>query len=318
MSENSKIQWTTHTWNPTTGCTQIPGVGGSPSGCDKCYAKRQLDTRFRANPKSPRFGLPFETVLTHPNRLATPEKWKSPALIFVNSVSDLFHADIPEAFIDEVFATMLHDANWHTYQILTKRPERMQRYMRSFSGPAIPPNVWLGTSISTNADAWRSTMLAKTNAAIRFLSVEPMLGPVNDVPLVGIDWVIAGGESGPGARPMHEVWVRELRDRCERAGIAFFFKQWGAWVPANGSHDASHLFHECGDRLVPKADASRDILSSRGNPIGTEDLVDRGHPGWTRIRKQQNAEPILNGRRHLAFPTEAAAKIAATNKGVAR
>lgn len=231
MGDNSKISWTDATWNPTTGCTQIPGPHGGPSGCDHCYAKTLINTRQIANPTSVRFGHEFGEVMLHPERLDQPLKWRRPRRIFVNSLSDLFHKDIPPGFIAQVFDVM-EKAHWHTFQVLTKRPERMARLMRGAKGPS--PNVWLGTSICSNDDAWRADELRNTPAAVRFLSLEPLLGPVDQVDFTDIGWVIVGGESGPGARPMNLDWAREVRNRCltlhpmrRTPGIPFFLKQLG-------------------------------------------------------------------------------------------
>lgn len=249
----TSISWTERTWNPVTGCTQIPSRNGL-SGCDNCYAKRLNDTRFMVNAKSPRFGVPFETVLLHESRLRYPLSLRAPSLFFVNSLSDVFHQDIPDSFVAKMFGVML-EAQRHTFQVLTKRPERMRRLVRriwnaAFTGDSAssvwpphasgsytypPPNVWLGVSISSEEDAWRADMLRETPAAIRFLSLEPLLGPIPPSTLDGLSWVIAGGESGPGARPMDEAWVRELLAACRERGIPFFLKQFGSvWSRQHG------------------------------------------------------------------------------------
>ena len=228
------IEWTDATWNPVTGCTEV-----SP-GCDHCYARRVAE-RFGG---SKAFPHGFNLTL-HEDRLQQPRRWLKPRRIFVNSMSDLFHKDVPDAFIDRVFDTM-NSAAQHTYQILTKRPERMRRVVADYYAyteassvgflRSVPlPNVWLGVSIESNAFAWRADMLRETPAAVRFLSLEPLLGPIDAVDFTGIDWVIVGGESGPGARPMARAWVRDVRDRCVAAGIRFFFKQWGEWTPDFGN-----------------------------------------------------------------------------------
>ncbi len=233
MADKSAIEWTDATWNPTTGCTQIPGPRGGPSGCDNCYAKTLIDLRQSKNPKSPRYGKPFETVMLHESRLTQPLRWKRPRRIFVNSLSDVFHPDVPEDFIAQIFDVMV-SAHWHAFQVLTKRPDRMRRI-----APTTPAsNIWLGASVCSNDDAWRADALRATPAVIRFLSVEPLLGPVDRVDLDGIDWLIAGGESGKGARPMNTAWVRDLRDRCVARNIPFFFKQWGGAVDKRGHGDA--------------------------------------------------------------------------------
>ena len=211
MSGQSKIEWTDATWNPVTGCTKV-----SP-GCKHCYAERITK----------RWGGDFSKVTLHPDRLDAPLHWRKPRMVFVNSMSDLFHEDVPDYFIDDVFDVCAVAAN-HTFQILTKRPERMMRYCQD-DDRSILHNVWLGVSVEDQQRAdERIPHLLQTPAAVRFLSVEPMLGPVALSAWLGsIDWVICGGESGPGARPMDQGWARILRDQCVHAGVPFFFKQWG-------------------------------------------------------------------------------------------
>jgi protein gp37 len=217
VSEASTIEWTEATWNPVSGCEQV-----SP-GCDHCYAMKFAE-RFRGVPRH-YYSTGFDVTL-RPNMLDRPGTWKKPRFIFVNSMSDLFHRFVSDDYIDEVFNRM-ERFDWHVYQLLTKRPERMRRYVKDrYSERPIPIQIWLGTSIESNDYAWRADMLRECNAAVRFLSIEPMLGPVNRVSLEGISWVIAGGESGPGRRPMESLWVRDVRDRCTSTGVAFFFKQW--------------------------------------------------------------------------------------------
>ena len=214
MAQGSSIEWTEATWNPVTGCTKV-----SP-GCKHCYAER-MAVRLRAM-ANPRYANGFDVTL-HEDLTTLPLRWKKPRRIFVNSMSDLFHVDVPERFLAACFDTM-ERAGWHTYQILTKRPERAAELAPTLPWPA---NVWMGTSVESATYYWRIDELRKVPAAVRFLSVEPLLGPVDDIPLAGIDWVIAGGESGPRCRPMEADWVRALRDRCVEEGVAFFFKQWG-------------------------------------------------------------------------------------------
>ena len=233
----TSIEWTDRTLNPTTGCTQV-----SP-GCDHCYAKTLVDRRLSKNPKSVRYEHPFEEVMLHPNRLTQIASWKTPQRVFVNSMSDLFHRDVPDTFIRSVFDAAA-EAPQHTFQILTKRPERMRRWMRNYemsrcdAASIAAKNVWLGVSIESNDYAWRADMLRDTPASLRFLSIEPMLGSVDAVELAGIDWVIVGGESGRGARPMQLDWVRDVRDRCVALGIPFFFKQHGGETKKRGHEDA--------------------------------------------------------------------------------
>jgi protein gp37 len=214
MGQKSAIEWTEATWNPLTGCDKI-----SP-GCANCYAER-MSLRLRLMGQ-PNYKNGFDLTL-HPHALELPLKWKKPQRIFVNSMSDLFHKDVPADFIQQVFATM-RQASWHRFQILTKRSDRLAEL-----GPTIdwPANVWMGVSVESAEYAFRIDHLRGVGAAVRFLSVEPLLGPIPHLDLQRIHWVIVGGESGPGARPMREEWVREIRDQCRRAGLPFFFKQWG-------------------------------------------------------------------------------------------
>ncbi|MGQ9874488.1 MAG: DUF5131 family protein [Chloroflexus sp.] len=213
----SKIEWTEATWNPLTGCTKI-----SP-GCKHCYAER-MALRLRAmGVEKYRNGF---TLTLHPDVLEEPLTWKKPRMIFVNSMSDLFHKDVPLAFIQQVFDVMRR-ASWHQFQVLTKRAERLSEL-----APVIdwPTNVWMGVSVEHAGYTFRIDHLRQTNAHIKFLSLEPLLGPLPDLNLDDIDWVIVGGESGPHARPMQAAWVRDIRDQCIRAGVPFFFKQWGGPV----------------------------------------------------------------------------------------
>ena len=210
----SKIEWTDVTWNPVTGCNKI-----SP-GCKHCYAERMAG-RLQAM-KVEKYKNGFAVSLHH-DALDLPLRWRKPRAIFVNSMSDLFHPDVPRSFIRAVFATM-ERADWHRYQALTKRPERAVELNDSLPWP---PQVWLGVSVENAAYAHRIDLLRQTDAAVKFLSLEPLLGPLPGLDLTGIDWVIAGGESGPGARPMPADWVRDIRDQCASAGVPFHFKQWG-------------------------------------------------------------------------------------------
>lgn len=214
MGQNSAIEWTEATWNPLTGCDKI-----SP-GCTHCYAER-MSLRLKLMGQ-PNYRNGFELTL-HPHALELPLKWKKPQRIFVNSMSDLFHKDVPEDFIQKVFATM-RAASWHCFQILTKRSDRLAEL-----SPAIdwPGNVWQGVSVESAEYAFRIDHLRGAGARVRFLSVEPLLGPMPDLDLTNIHWVIVGGESGPGAQPMEEAWVVEIREQCRAAGVPFFFKQWG-------------------------------------------------------------------------------------------
>jgi protein gp37 len=225
------IEWTDETWNPTVGCSRV-----SP-GCDHCYAIGVAHRAMQPAHEGLTIRRPGERpdwtgeVRCLPDRLDTPLRWRKPRRVFVDSMSDLFHRDVPSHFIGSVFRTMARCPR-HTFQVLTKRPQRMEAWVQANNEITVPtlPNVWLGTSIESDRYTFRADHLRVTPAAVRFLSLEPLLGPLPSLDLTGIDWVIVGGESGPGARPMHPDWVRDLRDRCVDAGVAFFFKQWGTWA----------------------------------------------------------------------------------------
>jgi protein gp37 len=219
MGAKSAIEWTDATWNPVTGCTKV-----SP-GCKHCYVER-LATHLQAM-GNPRYQQGF-TVTPHPDQVMLPLRWRQPRRIFVNSMSDLFHEAIPEEFIHHVFEVMTQ-AHWHTFQILTKRAERLAALAPRLPWP---PNVWQGVSVENVHYTWRIACLQETLAAIRFLSIEPLLGPIDTLPLAGIHWVIVGGESGPQHRLMDPAWVRGIRDQCLAAGTPFFFKQWGGRTPS--------------------------------------------------------------------------------------
>lgn len=261
MADKTGIEWTDATWNPVTGCSKVS------QGCKHCYALRDWP-RMSANPKTVYFGRQFTDVRCHPERLDQPFRWTKPRLIFVNSMSDLFHEAVPDEFIDRVFAAMAR-ARQHTYQVLTKRADRMAAYLNDpdrknrilaasvslgWAGmmdmPWPIPHVWIGVSVEDQAAAdERIPMLLDTPAAVRWISAEPLLGPVDllatpagDIlcrcggclemtPDTRLDWVVVGGESGPKARPMHPDWARSLRDQCAAAGVPFLFKQWGEWGP---------------------------------------------------------------------------------------
>lgn len=258
MSGKTAIEWTGVTWNPVTGCDRI-----SP-GCDHCYAltlarrlKAMGSAKYQAD-GDPRTSGPGFAVTVHPGALREPLRWRKPQVVFVNSMSDLFHARVPEAFIAQVFAVMAATPQ-HTYQVLTKRPRRMRRLLASGAFcskvdaaadglglelangldplPWPAPNVWLGTSIESDDYTWRAGDLRETPAAVRFLSLEPLLGPLPSLDLDGIHWAIAGGESGPGHRPVDLAWVRDIRDRCASQDVAFFFKQVGGPTPKAGGRE---------------------------------------------------------------------------------
>lgn len=214
MALGSGIEWTEATWNPVTGCTKI-----SP-GCKYCYAER-LARRLQAM-RQPNYRNGFELTL-QPQMLDLPLQWSKPKVIFVNSMSDLFHEDVPIAHICGVFDAM-RQAHWHRFQVLTKRADRLASLNSHIEWPE---NVWMGVSVESEDYAARIDRLRSTGARVKFLSLEPLLGPLPKLILDGIDWVIVGGESGPRARPMDPAWVTEIRDQCIGAGVAFFFKQWG-------------------------------------------------------------------------------------------
>ena len=225
MADNSSIEWTDATWNPVTGCTKIS------RGCDHCYAER-FSERFRGVAGHP-FATGFDLTL-RPERLEQPLQWRRPRMIFVNSMSDLFHKDVPRDFVDRVFATM-EAARWHHFQVLTKRSSLMRKYLRARYGEQRGPgHIWCGASVEDRPAASRIAHLRASAAGTRFLSVAPLIGPLGPVDLSGIDWVIAGGESGPGCRPVQVEWLREIRDQCRAQGVAFYFKQWGGLRPNTG------------------------------------------------------------------------------------
>jgi protein gp37 len=214
MAQNSAIEWTETTWNPLTGCTKI-----SP-GCEHCYAER-MSLRLQAMGQA-NYANGFKLTL-HQHMLEIPLHWRKPRLVFVNSMSDLFHKGVPEEFILRVFDVM-RQAPWHAFQVLTKRSDRLLDLSPMINWP---DNVWMGVSVERADYAFRIDHLRRTGAKIRFLSLEPLLGPLVDLDLDDIHWVIVGGESGPGARPLQEDWVTSIRDRCVAADVPFFFKQWG-------------------------------------------------------------------------------------------
>lgn len=272
MSNQSSIEWTEATWNPLVGCTRVS------EGCRNCYAEKmakRLAAMARADIKKGRNqgkkgyyldvldknGRWNGTINTIEDALAEPLHWKKPRRVFVNSMSDLFHEAVPDEFIHKVFAVMAR-CQQHTFQVLTKRPERMAEYLTYRNCPSMVqaaafgmempnpktrdeigdwfmahpldwplPNVWLGTSVEDHRVLDRIGHLRKCPAAVRWLSLEPLIGPLGDLDLTGISWVVVGGESGAGARPMHPDWARSIRDQCVAAGVPFFFKQWGAWAP---------------------------------------------------------------------------------------
>lgn len=214
MAANSSIEWTESTWNPITGCTKI-----SP-GCMHCYAERMAH-RLQAMGQ-PNYSRGFQVAL-HEHMLDLPLRWKKPQAIFVNSMSDLFHEDVPTPFILDVFAIM-RKASRHRFQLLTKRSSRLLQLNPTLDWPG---NVWMGVTVESADYTGRIDDLRSTGAKVKFVSLEPLLGPLPELDLSRVDWVIAGGESGPGARPVEERWVADVRDQCKRASAPFFFKQWG-------------------------------------------------------------------------------------------
>lgn len=221
MADRSAIEWTHATWNPVTGCTKV-----SP-GCARCYAETFAE-RWRGVP-----GHPYEQgfdLRLWPERLTMPLGWKRPRRIFVNSMSDIFHEEVPDEFVQSIFDVMAQ-ADWHVFQVLTKRPARMVELAPRLPWPQ---NVWMGVTIENNRWVARADMLRAVPAQVRFISAEPLLGPLPNLDLTGIDWLIAGGESGTRARAPRSDWFRALRDECHANGVAFFFKQWGGRTPKAG------------------------------------------------------------------------------------
>jgi protein gp37 len=240
MGDRSSIEWTEATWNPTTGCDRT-----SP-GCDHCYALT-LAKRLKAmgqpkyqNDGDPRTSGPGFRLTVHEDTLNVPRSWAAPRTIFVNSMSDLFHPDVPESYIRRVF-DVIAETPQHTYQVLTKRSKRLAELGERLDWP---PNLWMGVSVETARYAFRISHLREVGAAVRFVSAEPLLGSLGEVDLLGIHWVIVGGESGPGCRPMRAEWACELRDQCAAARVAFFFKQWGGRTPKAGGRELDGVVHD--------------------------------------------------------------------------
>jgi protein gp37 len=240
MGDHSAIEWTEATWNPTTGCDKT-----SP-GCDNCYALT-LSKRLKAmrQPKyqrdgDPRTSGPGFALSIHPDTLDIPRSWTAPRVIFVNSMSDLFHPSVPVEYIRDVFE-VIADTPQHTYQVLTKRSKRLAELAEQLPWPA---NLWMGVSVESIRYSFRVDHLRGIAAAVRFVSAEPLLGPLPSLNLTGIDWLIAGGESGLKARPMDRSWATDLRDQCSDAGVLFFFKQWGGRTPKAGGRELDGRFHD--------------------------------------------------------------------------
>lgn len=268
MGDKSKIEWTDASWNPVSGCTKVS------AGCKNCYAERWF----------PRvYNRPFTKIKLHPERLDQPLRWKRPRKIFVNSMSDLFHEAVPFDFVEKVY-WMMDRCPQHIFQVLTKRPERMLEFFKKTrvanlpNGNAIPlANVWWGVSVENQKTAdERIPLLLQTPAVVRFLSCEPLLGPIPNVYLhpdyyTGIDWVIVGGESGPLARQTDPEWVLEILEQCENANVPFFFKQWGEWLPS-GQNDADGNNQYTDEKYIrigkKKAGRSLNGLTYDGFPRG--------------------------------------------------
>lgn len=248
MAGSTGIEWTEITWNPVTGCDRV-----SP-GCDNCYAlafaKRlqAMGSPRYQNDGDPRSSGPGFGLTCHDDLVDLPRSWRKSRLVFVNSMSDLFHPEVPDEFIARVFDTM-KGCDQHTFQILTKRPQRLVAISDQLPWPS---NVWMGVSVENAAYRFRIDHLRKVPAQVRFLSVEPLIDDVGILDLAGIHWVIVGGESGPQARPIEEAWVTSIRDQCVDAGIAFFFKQWGGRTPKAGGRELDgELWDEMPDTDVP-------------------------------------------------------------------
>lgn len=244
MADHSGIEWTEATWNPTVGCTKV-----SP-GCDRCYAEK-IAKRF---PKT--FPNGFDLTL-RPELLDLPTRWRRPRVVFVNSMSDLFHNDVPEAFIQQVFEVMA-SCPQHTFQVLTKRAERLSRLAPRLPWPS---NVWMGVSIESESFAWRADFLRRVPAVVRFISAEPLLGSLASLNLDGVHWLIAGGESQAGARPAEVRWFRELRDACCAKGVKFFLKQLGGHPSKRGGDEA--LIDRRRWNEIPKTSERKPALSTR-------------------------------------------------------
>ncbi len=308
MSNKSKIEWTDVTWNPVTGCSKVS------DGCKNCYAER-MTARFRKDHKPWTLANAAHNVVLHYDRLTDPFHWQKLRKVFVNSMSDLFHELVDDDFILGVFNAMRENPR-HTFQVLTKRPERMQHLLsllRWPDGPAVAPNVWLGVSVENQQTAdERIPLLLQTPAAVRFLSCEPLLGPLDltrwlefagcdtdaGISNPGIQWVICGGESGPDARPMHPDWARSLRDQCKDAGVSYLFKQWGEFITAevrDNPHFAGGRSFDYPDRSCTSSLPLHDNMNFK--------LWDRDHIA-VRIGKTK-AGRLLDGRTWDEYPQTA-------------
>ena len=245
MGDDTKIEWANATWNPVTGCTHVS------RGCDHCYAETFAE-RWRGI-EGHAYEQGFDLTL-RPERLDQPARWKRSRMIFVNSMSDLFHRNIPLAFIDRVF-DMMEQADWHIYQVLTKRSSLMKAYIHTryaTKGMSAPEHIWLGVSVEDRKAVTRVKHLNETAATTRFLSIEPLLGRIGYIDLSRIHWVIVGGESGPRARPMHKEWATEVRDLCADFDVPFFFKQWGGRTPKAGGRLLDNREHNGFPRMTKR------------------------------------------------------------------
>lgn len=308
---NSKIEWTDKVWNPVTGCTKVS------QGCKNCYAERLAKGRLSHMAE---YANGFGNIICHTDRLTKPAQWKKPCKIFVNSMSDLFHEDVPFEFIDAVF-TVMSDIDQHTYQVLTKRPERMLTFFewkKSIHGiPWQPkPNVWLGVSVENQETAnERIPLLLQVPAAVRFLSCEPLLGKINlhnackiskgeftYLDFTQIHWVIVGGESGPHARPMHPEWVRTIRDLCDAARVPFFFKQWGEWMPNKMFYSLSEIQEDI-DKDVPIPKGKIELINIKG-AHDSKLLIDGMKEPVLRVIKvgKKKSGALLDGKEYKQFP----------------
>ena len=248
MADNSSIEWTDASWNPTTGCTKIS------TGCKNCYAAT-LSKRLKA------MGIVKYVnnflFTQHKKDIGTPLKWKKPKKIFVNSMSDLFHEDVEMEFVAQCFDTMIK-ANWHMYQVLTKRPDKMADYSKlhqDYFGSIIPKHIWMGTSVENADYTWRIDSLRKVKCNTRFLSIEPLLGDVGVLNLSNIDWVIIGGESGSGFRPVKEEWITPIIRQCEEQHVPVFFKQWGGFRPKSGGRTINGRTYDQYPKIVAQPQA---------------------------------------------------------------
>ena len=228
----SKIEWTEKTWNPATGCDKIS------AGCKNCYAETMAVRLKKMGQKKYQNGFEYTE---HPAAVSLPIYWKKPCRIFVNSMSDLFHGKVTKAFLDQVFNVMINEAPQHTYQILTKRPQCMEYYVRTMIAPAaepkLPKNIWLGVSVEDSNVKYRISTLKKIPAYVKFVSFEPLIGPVGNLNLFGIDWAIIGGESGPNHRTVKKEWITDIIRQCRKQNVAVFFKQWGGPKPTSNGNE---------------------------------------------------------------------------------